>query len=156
MLEYDDDRSGTFAALKDIPEDKFIVLGLITTKTGRLERMDDLRQRVTTASKYFPLAQLGVSTQCGFASSVLGTRSRLKNRSKSSNSSSGLRVRFGDKGPSSLRAVEIDVGPSGFDALIVCLLATIQTPVHQFGVVGSLFLIFHVFARPTFLKIIRN
>lgn len=72
MLEYDDDRAGTFAALKDIPEDKFIVLGLITTKTGRLERMDDLRRRVATASKYFPLAQLGVSTQCGFASSVLG------------------------------------------------------------------------------------
>jgi len=72
LLEYDDDRAGTFAALKDIPEDKFIVLGLITTKTGRLERMNDLRHRVTTASKYFPLAQLGVSTQCGFASSVLG------------------------------------------------------------------------------------
>jgi 5-methyltetrahydropteroyltriglutamate--homocysteine methyltransferase len=72
LLEYDDDRAGTFAALKDIPEDKFIVLGLITTKTGQLERMDELRQRVTTASKYFPLAQLGVSTQCGFASSVLG------------------------------------------------------------------------------------
>ena len=72
MLEYDDDRAGTFAALKDIPEDKFIVLGLITTKTGRLERMDDLRRRITTASKYFPLAQLGLSTQCGFASSVLG------------------------------------------------------------------------------------
>jgi 5-methyltetrahydropteroyltriglutamate--homocysteine methyltransferase len=48
------------------------VLGLITTKTGRLERMDDLRRRITTASKYFPLAQLGLSTQCGFASSVLG------------------------------------------------------------------------------------
>jgi len=72
LLEYDDDRAGTFAALKDIPEDKFIVLGLITTKTGRLERMDDLRRRVMTASKYFPLAQLGVSTQCGFASSVIG------------------------------------------------------------------------------------
>jgi 5-methyltetrahydropteroyltriglutamate--homocysteine methyltransferase len=48
------------------------VLGLITSKTGRLERMDDLRRRVATAGKYFPLAQLGVSTQCGFASSVLG------------------------------------------------------------------------------------
>jgi 5-methyltetrahydropteroyltriglutamate--homocysteine methyltransferase len=72
LLEYDDERAGTFAALRDIPEDKFIVLGLITTKTGRLENMDDLRRHVTTASKYFPLAQLGVSTQCGFASSVLG------------------------------------------------------------------------------------
>lgn len=48
------------------------MLGLITTKTGRLERMDDLRRRVTTARKYFPLAQLGLSTQCGFASSVIG------------------------------------------------------------------------------------
>ena len=48
------------------------MLGLITTKTGRLERMDALRRRITTASKYFPLAQLGLSTQCGFASSVLG------------------------------------------------------------------------------------
>ena len=72
LLEYDDDRAGTFAALKDIPEDKFIVLGLITTKTGRLERIDHLRRRIATASRYFPLAQLGVSTQCGFASSVLG------------------------------------------------------------------------------------
>ena len=45
---------------------------MITSKTGRLERMDDLRRRVATAGKYFPLAQLGVSTQCGFASSVLG------------------------------------------------------------------------------------
>jgi 5-methyltetrahydropteroyltriglutamate--homocysteine methyltransferase len=72
LLEYDDDRAGTFAALKDIPEDKFIVLGLITTKSGRLERMDDLRRRIATASQYFPLVQLGVSTQCGFASSVLG------------------------------------------------------------------------------------
>ena len=72
MLEYDDDRAGTFEALKDIPEDKFIVLGLITTKTGALERIDDLRRRIETARRYFPLAQLGISTQCGFASSVLG------------------------------------------------------------------------------------
>jgi 5-methyltetrahydropteroyltriglutamate--homocysteine methyltransferase len=45
---------------------------LISTKTGELESVDYLRQRITTAAKYFPLAQLGVSTQCGFASSVLG------------------------------------------------------------------------------------
>jgi len=55
-----------------MPEDKFIVLGLITTKTGRLEPMVDLRRRIAAVSKYFPLAQLGVSTQCGFASSILG------------------------------------------------------------------------------------
>jgi 5-methyltetrahydropteroyltriglutamate--homocysteine methyltransferase len=72
LLEYDDDRSGTFAPLKNVPEDKFVVLGLITTKTGKLERIDDLRRRIRTAGKYFPVAQLGISTQCGFASSFLG------------------------------------------------------------------------------------
>lgn len=72
LLEYDDDRSGTFEPLKDVPEDKFVVLGLITTKTGKLERIDDLRRRIRTAANYFPLAQLGISTQCGFASSLLG------------------------------------------------------------------------------------
>jgi 5-methyltetrahydropteroyltriglutamate--homocysteine methyltransferase len=45
---------------------------LISTKTGQLESSDYLRQRITTAARYFALAQLGVSTQCGFASSVLG------------------------------------------------------------------------------------
>jgi 5-methyltetrahydropteroyltriglutamate--homocysteine methyltransferase len=72
LLEYDDERAGSFEALRYVPEDKFIVLGLITSKTGQLERMDDLRLRIATASHYFPLAQLGVSTQCGFASSVYG------------------------------------------------------------------------------------
>jgi 5-methyltetrahydropteroyltriglutamate--homocysteine methyltransferase len=72
LLEYDDRRSGTFDALKGIPEDKFVVLGLISTKTAQLESIDNLRQRITTASRYFPLAQLGISPQCGFASSILG------------------------------------------------------------------------------------
>ncbi len=72
LLEYDDHRSGTFHPLKDIPEDKFVVLGLISTKTAQLESSDNLRQRITTASRYFPLAQLGISPQCGFASSILG------------------------------------------------------------------------------------
>jgi 5-methyltetrahydropteroyltriglutamate--homocysteine methyltransferase len=48
------------------------VLGLISTKTGKLEHMDDLVRRIRTASRYFPAAQFGVSTQCGFASSVFG------------------------------------------------------------------------------------
>ena len=72
LLEYDDVRSGTFEALQDVSEDKFVVLGLISTKTGGLERTDDLTRRITAASKYFPLARLGLSTQCGFASSVVG------------------------------------------------------------------------------------
>jgi 5-methyltetrahydropteroyltriglutamate--homocysteine methyltransferase len=72
LLEYDDYRSGSFDALADIPDDKFVVLGLISTKTSRLESMEELRNRVTAASRYFPMTQLGVSPQCGFASSVIG------------------------------------------------------------------------------------
>ena len=72
LLEYDDERSGSFAALKELPEDKFIVLGLITTKRPELETLETLIQRVTEASRYVPLERLGVSPQCGFASSVIG------------------------------------------------------------------------------------
>lgn len=72
MLEYDDHRSGTFEALKDIPDDKFVVLGLVSTKSGRLESVEELNSRIIAAARYFPHAQLGLSPQCGFASSLLG------------------------------------------------------------------------------------
>lgn len=72
MLEYDDARSGSFGPLKDIPEDKFVVLGLVTTKRERLETVQQLKQRVSQAGRYVPLERLGLSPQCGFASSVLG------------------------------------------------------------------------------------
>jgi 5-methyltetrahydropteroyltriglutamate--homocysteine methyltransferase len=71
-LEYDDTRSGSFVPLKDIPEDKFVVLGLITTKKGGLESLKTLRQRVAEASRYVERERLGLSSQCGFASSVVG------------------------------------------------------------------------------------
>ena len=71
-MEYDDARSGSFASLQDVPDDKFIVLGLITTKDGALESLDVLRQRVAEASRYVERERLGVSPQCGFASSVVG------------------------------------------------------------------------------------
>ncbi len=58
--------------LKDVPEDKFIVLGLITTKSGALESLDALRRRVEEASRYVERERLGISPQCGFASSVIG------------------------------------------------------------------------------------
>ena len=74
LLEYDDARSGSFEPLRHVPEDKFIVLGLITTKRSKLESMDFLRQRVIDASRYVPLERLGLSTQCGFASSIIGNR----------------------------------------------------------------------------------
>jgi 5-methyltetrahydropteroyltriglutamate--homocysteine methyltransferase len=72
MLEYDDERSGGFEPLTDVPEDKTVVLGLVTTKTGRLEPIDELIRRVDEAARYLPRQRLAVSTQCGFATSVLG------------------------------------------------------------------------------------
>lgn len=55
-----------------MPEDKFVVLGLITTKKPELEAMQLLARRVTEASRYVPLERLGLSPQCGFASSIIG------------------------------------------------------------------------------------
>ncbi len=72
LLEYDDDRSGDFVPLTLIPRDKKVVLGLVTTKHGELERLDDLRRRLDEAGRHFPLANCAVSPQCGFASTVEG------------------------------------------------------------------------------------
>ena len=84
-MEYDDERSGSFEALRDVPEDKFVVLGLITTKRPDLESLKSLRERVKAATRYLPIERLGISPQCGFASSVMGNsisaadqRSKLK------------------------------------------------------------------------------
>ena len=72
LLEYDDERSGSFAALREVPEDKIIVLGLITTKKPELESLALLQEKVAEASRYVPLERLAVSPQCGFASSIIG------------------------------------------------------------------------------------
>jgi 5-methyltetrahydropteroyltriglutamate--homocysteine methyltransferase len=74
LLEYDDIRSGSFEPLGDVPDDKFVVLGLITTKASELESLPLLQQRVTAANAYVPMERLGLSPQCGFASSVIGNR----------------------------------------------------------------------------------
>ncbi|HWP57237.1 MAG TPA: hypothetical protein VNL14_05070 [Candidatus Acidoferrales bacterium] len=74
MLEYDDPRSGSFSPLKDVPEEKFVVLGLVSTKHGRLEALELLASRVAEASRFIERERLGVSPQCGFASSVIGNR----------------------------------------------------------------------------------
>jgi 5-methyltetrahydropteroyltriglutamate--homocysteine methyltransferase len=71
-LEYDDPRSGSFEPLRDVPENKFVVLGLITTKRPQMESIDVLQRRIAEASRYFPLERLGLSAQCGFASSIIG------------------------------------------------------------------------------------
>ncbi|MGH7928911.1 MAG: vitamin-B12 independent methionine synthase [Candidatus Binatia bacterium] len=74
LLEYDDARSGSLKALADVPDDKLIVLGLITTKKPQLESLELLRRRVTAANRYVPMERLGLSPQCGFASSIIGNR----------------------------------------------------------------------------------
>ena len=72
FMEYDDDRSGDFRPLRFLPKGKTVVLGLVTTKFGELEKKDDLKRRIDEASKYAPLEQLCLSPQCGFSSTVHG------------------------------------------------------------------------------------
>jgi 5-methyltetrahydropteroyltriglutamate--homocysteine methyltransferase len=68
FLEYDTPRAGDFSALRFVPKNKSIVLGLVSTKTSVMEDIDDLRRRVTEAGRFVDLDRLGVSPQCGFAS----------------------------------------------------------------------------------------
>jgi 5-methyltetrahydropteroyltriglutamate--homocysteine methyltransferase len=72
LLEYDTERAGSFAPLRFVPKDKLVVLGLITTKTGRIETVDELMRRIEEATRYIPLNQLALSPQCGFASEIGG------------------------------------------------------------------------------------
>lgn len=72
LLEYDDERSGDFSPLARVPEDKTVVLGLITTKTPRVETPSGVEERIREASRFVPLERLALSTQCGFASVAKG------------------------------------------------------------------------------------
>jgi 5-methyltetrahydropteroyltriglutamate--homocysteine methyltransferase len=72
LLEYDDERSGDFEPLRHVPDDKVVVLGLVTTKWPRQETAQDLRTRIEDASRYVGLERLALSTQCGFASVAKG------------------------------------------------------------------------------------
>lgn len=72
FLEYDSPRAGNFSPLRFVPSDKKIVLGLVTTKTGDLEKAEDIQRRIDEASRYVSLEQLALSPQCGFSSTVLG------------------------------------------------------------------------------------
>ncbi len=74
LLEYDDERSGGFEPLKHVPDHRFVVLGLVTTKKPHLESPDELRQRIAEAAHFFPLEQLALSPQCGFASTMEGNK----------------------------------------------------------------------------------
>ncbi len=72
LLEYDDERSGDFAPLEEVPDDVAVVLGLVTTKWPREETEEELVARIEEASRYVPLDRLALSTQCGFASVARG------------------------------------------------------------------------------------
>ena len=72
LLEYDDERSGTFEPLRFVPKGKTVVLGLISSKRPHLEKRDVLAKRIEEASRFVPLENLAISPQCGFASTMEG------------------------------------------------------------------------------------
>jgi 5-methyltetrahydropteroyltriglutamate--homocysteine methyltransferase len=72
LLEYDDERSGSFQPLRDVPDDKIVVLGLVTTKSPRRETVEALTSRIHEAARHIDLERLAISPQCGFATSVVG------------------------------------------------------------------------------------
>jgi 5-methyltetrahydropteroyltriglutamate--homocysteine methyltransferase len=72
LLEFDSERAGGFEPLRFVPRGKTVVLGLITTKEPEIESEDALLRRIEQASKYVPMENLAVSTQCGFASAASG------------------------------------------------------------------------------------
>jgi 5-methyltetrahydropteroyltriglutamate--homocysteine methyltransferase len=72
FMEYDDERSGGFEPLRLLPKNKAVVLGLVTTKRGRLETKDELKRRIDQAAKFTDLDRLCLSGQCGFASTEEG------------------------------------------------------------------------------------
>ncbi len=74
LLEYDDARSGGFEPLRHVPDDRTVVLGLVSTKKPQMESPEELRQRIAEASRYVPLERLALSPQCGFASTMEGNR----------------------------------------------------------------------------------
>jgi 5-methyltetrahydropteroyltriglutamate--homocysteine methyltransferase len=72
LLEYDDERSGTFEPLRFVPKGKTVVLGLVSSKLPELESGDALARRIDEATKFVPLENLALSPQCGFASTMEG------------------------------------------------------------------------------------
>jgi 5-methyltetrahydropteroyltriglutamate--homocysteine methyltransferase len=72
FMEYDTDRAGGFEPLRMLPKDRVVVLGLVTTKSGRLESKDEIKRRIEQAAKFVSLDQLCLSPQCGFASTEEG------------------------------------------------------------------------------------
>ncbi len=72
FLEYDDERSGDFAPLRFVPDEKLVVLGLMSSKRPEIEPADEIKQRIEEAAAYVPLERLALSHQCGFSSTAHG------------------------------------------------------------------------------------
>ena len=72
FLEYDSPRAGGFEPLRFLPKGKIAVLGLVTTKSPKLESKDELKRRIDEAARFVPLEQLALSPQCGFSSGIGG------------------------------------------------------------------------------------
>jgi 5-methyltetrahydropteroyltriglutamate--homocysteine methyltransferase len=72
LLEYDSPRAGTFEPLRLVPQDKVVVLGLVSTKEARVETRDEILPRLEEAARFVPVERLALSPQCGFASTLPG------------------------------------------------------------------------------------
>ncbi len=82
FLEYDSPRAGGFEPLEALPDDKTVVIGAMTTKSGFLESVDMLKSRIKEAARYVDLDRLAISPQCGFSSSVEGVMDEQQERAK--------------------------------------------------------------------------
>ncbi len=72
LLEYDDERSGTFGPLRLVPAGKVVVLGLVTTKRSPIEPLEQIKARLGEARSVVDAERLALSPQCGLATSVAG------------------------------------------------------------------------------------
>lgn len=82
LLEFDSDRAGDFTSLRHVPKDKIVVLGLITTKSPKLEKPEEVIKRIEEAAEFVPKERLAISTQCGFASVAKGNNVTFKDQEK--------------------------------------------------------------------------
>jgi 5-methyltetrahydropteroyltriglutamate--homocysteine methyltransferase len=82
LLEYDDERSGSFEPLKEVPDDKVVALGLVTTKSPRRETVAELTARIKSASRFIALERLALCPQCGFSTSIVGNRITLEDQKR--------------------------------------------------------------------------
>lgn len=105
LLEYDDERSGSFEPLEVVPHNKAVVLGLVSTRRPELEPVELLRQRVDAAARYFPREQYAISTQCGFASGLSGDAEQQRfQRQKLTRVAEAARELWPDRQPAQVSA----------------------------------------------------